>query len=182
VQADVIRVHHRRVVGRVLEPAMRTFRVVVGLMAVLMGPLTALPAAAHGYYGGRGYYGVRGYWVGPRVGVYVGGPLWWGVPYAYPPAYGYAPPPYVYMPPPVVSAPAPPVYIERADPVQPTAPSAATAAPPTAPAPTAAAPGVQWWYLCSSPRGAYPYVRECPGGWERVPAVPAGTVSPPGPQ
>jgi len=47
------------------------------------------------------------------------------------------------------------------------------------PAPDAATPpppGTQWWYLCASPRGAYPYVRECPGGWERVPAVPPGPV------
>ncbi|MCU0938472.1 MAG: hypothetical protein MUC86_04885, partial [Burkholderiaceae bacterium] len=53
-------------------------------------------------------------------------------------------------------------------------PPAAPSAPasPSAPPAAAAAPGTQWWYLCSNPRGAYPYVRECPGGWERVPAAP----------
>jgi hypothetical protein len=69
----------------------------------------------------------------------------------------------------VPAAPPPVVYIERGDQVQSTAPQ-------PAPTPQAshppAAPGTSWWYLCASPRGAYPYVRECPGGWERVPAVP----------
>jgi len=61
------------------------------------------------------------------------------------------------------------VYIERESgtvSTQQPAPDAATPPP----------PGTQWWYLCASPRGAYPYVRECPGGWERVPAVPPGPV------
>jgi hypothetical protein len=63
------------------------------------------------------------------------------------------------------------VYIERESGTVSTQRPDATPAPAgssTAPPP----PGTQWWYLCSSPRGAYPYVRECPGGWERVPAVP----------
>ena len=34
----------------------------------------------------------------------------------------------------------------------------------------------QAWYYCSSPEGYYPYVRECSGEWQSVPA------NPPGPQ
>lgn len=64
----------------------------------------------------------------------------------------YYPPPY-YAPPPVVVAPAsPPVYIQQA-PAQ-----------------------AGNWYHCRNPEGYYPYVRQCPGGWEAVPAQP-----PPGP-
>jgi hypothetical protein len=78
------------------------------------------------------------------------------------------PPYYVYGPPGGV------VYIEREPGAAPT--------PRTEPTPASEGtsdnppPGTQWWYLCTSPRGAYPYVRECPGGWERVPAAPPGQV------
>ncbi len=34
--------------------------------------------------------------------------------------------------------------------------------------------GAQWWYACRRPAGYYPYVRECPGGWEKVAATPPG--------
>jgi len=132
--------------------------------------LTAVPASAHGgYYRGHGWYG-------PRVGLYFGGPLWRGAPYGY----GYGPT-VIYAPQPAATQAAPIVYIERdgegaaaqAAPAAPIAPSNAPAAP------AATAPGTQWWYLCASPRGAYPYVRECPGGWERVPAVPPVEPGPP---
>ena len=29
-----------------------------------------------------------------------------------------------------------------------------------------------WWYYCAQSRGYYPYVKSCPGGWERVPPAP----------
>ena len=46
--------------------------------------------------------------------------------------------------PPVVSVPAaPPTYIERGD------------------------AGHGYWYRCDSPAGYYPYVKECPGGWQQ---------------
>lgn len=92
----------------------------------------------------------------PRVGVHIGIPLYWNWPSPY---YGYAlpyPPPYAYPPyysyPPVVRESAPPVYIERGD--------------ERADEDTASAQG--YWYYCDRPEGYYPYVRECPGGWERV--------------
>jgi hypothetical protein len=146
------------------ESGMKALRAVAAAAVLLAGLVAAVPASAHGYYHGHRpyyghYYGHRSYWYGPSVRFYYGGPYWWGgvtygAPYGYWPPYGA-----VYAPPPVVTVPAPPVYIERsADP---------------APAPSAA-PAGEWWYLCTNPRGAYPYVRECPGGWERVPAVPPG--------
>lgn len=30
----------------------------------------------------------------------------------------------------------------------------------------------QYWYYCPHPAGYYPYVSECPRGWQRVPAEP----------
>ncbi len=83
-----------------------------------------------------------------RVGVFIGVPLgaWYYPPP--PPAY-YYPPPY-YYPPSVVYAPSPPAYVEQA--------------PPQA--------AGQFYYYCRGSQSYYPYVTECPGGWERVPAQP----------
>ena len=77
------------------------------------------------------------------VGVYIGGPVYWGPYYGYP---YYYPPPYYYYPP----APAEPqVYVERIDPAQ-----------------------QGFWFYCDQDRAYYPYVKECPAGWRRVPAAP----------
>ena len=61
----------------------------------------------------------------------------------------YYPPPYYYYPAPVVVSP-PVTYIEQG-----------------------AASG-SWWYYCESVKGYYPYVKECPAGWERVAPTPPG--------
>ena len=68
--------------------------------------------------------------------------------------YYYSPAP-VYYPAPVVVQQAPQIYTERPD---------VAAAP---------APQQNYWYYCAASRGYYPYVQECPSGWERVPAAPA---------
>lgn len=48
--------------------------------------------------------------------------------------------------------------------------------PPSQSQPPAQSPApVQYWYHCKSPEGYYPYVKTCPGGWERVPAKPPST-------
>jgi hypothetical protein len=55
-------------------------------------------------------------------------------------------PPDFYYPPQVVEVPIqPPTYIEQDTP-----------------------PGAGYWYYCRDPRGYYPYVKACPGGWQRV--------------
>lgn len=81
---------------------------------------------------------------GARVGVYVGAPIMLG-PMWYPSPYYYQPVPVVVAPP----AP-PPVYIEQA--------------------PAVAPVEVQqsYWYYCKPSKSYYPYVKECPAGWERV--------------
>ena len=83
------------------------------------------------------------------VGIVVN-PFWFGPSWYYPPPYYYQP--YYYPPVPA----SPPVYIERED----------YAAPP----PQASAS----WYYCANPQGYYPYVKECPGGWQAVAPQPPG--------
>ncbi|AMO94199.1 hypothetical protein CFter6_1495 [Collimonas fungivorans] len=64
--------------------------------------VTSSASFAYGYYGHGGFYG-------PRIGVTIGGPLYWGPPPVY-----YAPPPVYYAPPPVYVEPEPQTYIEKA--------------------------------------------------------------------
>lgn len=64
----------------------------------------------------------------------------------------YYPPPYYYpYYPSVITVPVePPVYIEQE--------------PGTS--------GTQYWYHCDNPEGYYPYIKNCPGGWQRVTPAP----------
>jgi len=79
------------------------------------------------------------------VGFGFGYPFWgpyWGP--------WYYPPPYYHYPGYAVVVPAQPTtYIEQG--------SSETAG---------------WWYYCDASRGYYPYVKECPSGWQRVPPAP----------
>ena len=113
--------------------------------ALLLGALACLgPGAAEAD---------RGHWRGHvGVGVVVD-PFWFGAPYPGPYYYpypGYYP--YYYPPPVVAVPPEPPVYIER-DAIPEPAPEA-------------------YWYYCTRPRGYYPQVKKCPGGWQPVPPQP----------
>ena len=75
-----------------------------------------------------------------------------GVGFAYPWSW-YYPPPY-YYPGYYYPYPAQPVtYVEQGS------------------APAAAEPA-GWWYYCEASRTYYPYVKGCPSGWQRVPALP----------
>ena len=75
-----------------------------------------------------------------HFGLYFGAPLYW---------HPYYPPPY-YYPPTVVVPQSPPVYIERGGQAE-------------------QAPADQgWWYFCRESNAYYPYVKHCPGGWEKV--------------
>lgn len=87
---------------------------------------------------------------GVRFGVVVGAPFypWW----YYPPGYGYG-----YYPPAVITVPAtPPTYIEQGS-----------------PQPVPAQQPQGYWYYCADSKTYYPYVKECPGGWQRVAPQPA---------
>ena len=86
-----------------------------------------------------------------RFGIGIGIPAPW---YYYPPAPYYYP--YPYYPPAVVVPSAPSGYVEQAPaPVYSTQPAAGSV-----------------YYYCAASRSYYPYVRDCPGGWEHVPVEP----------
>lgn len=120
------------------------------LVLVLFATLASSAAMAqhrgHGHGHGYGHGGsVR---FGISLGVPIYGPRYYPAPY-----YAYPAPVYAY--PAVVVAPsAPPVYIEQG----------------TAPEAQAQAQGD--WYYCAASNAYYPYVAECPAGWQRVPAQP----------
>jgi hypothetical protein len=121
---------------------------------VLFGGLASGSAMAQHYgHGGNVRFGLS-------IGVPLYGPGYYPAPY-YPapyytyPAYAYPMPAYGY-PPAAVSS--PPVYIEQG-------------APPAASASAPAQPQGEWYY-CADSKAYYPYVRECPAGWQRVPAQP----------
>lgn len=93
-----------------------------------------------------GHYRTRAH-----IGVFIGAPAFY-----YPPPFYYYPAPYYYYPP-VVAVPAsPPAYIERGNGSSSPEPSQGT------------------WYYCPETRAYYPYVKQCAGGWQRVPAQPQG--------
>jgi hypothetical protein len=81
-----------------------------------------------------------------RFGVVIGGPF-------YP--WGYYPPYYPYYPYPPAAPATPPTYIEQGN----------TQAPPQQPS--------GYWYYCADSKTYYPYVKECPAGWQRVTPQPA---------
>lgn len=84
------------------------------------------------------------------------GSVRFGIGIGIPAPWYYAPPP-VYYPyyPPVVVAPPPSAYVEQA---------------PSNVYSTRPAPAV--YYYCAASQGYYPYVRDCPEGWQQVPAQP----------
>jgi len=95
--------------------------------------------ARDGWHGGGGRHGGGGH---VRFGVTIGVPLFW-------PNYYYGPPAYAYYYPPTAVVPAsPPTYIEQGAP--------------------SATPSQSYWYFCAGSNAYYPYVKHCPGGWQRV--------------
>jgi hypothetical protein len=140
---------------------MKPWRGAVVLAAMLLGVLVAfdtLAARGGGSSGGRGgghggghaasFGGHSGHFAGGghfvprfRTSVFIGVPLYAPF-YFYPP-----PPPYFYDVAPAL-APAP-AYIEQF-PGQ-TVPQQAS-----------------YWYYCSSSNAYYPYVKDCPEGWQQV--------------
>ncbi len=123
---------------------------VAGLVVVLVGLMIDNSAWARGGHGGGhyggGWGGHRGYYSGMGLGLGLGYGLgYYGGSY-YPHYYDY--------PPAVITVPvAPPIYIQQAPPVTQQYPAG-------------------YWYYCSSPQGYYPYIKQCPGGWQQVDPTP----------
>lgn len=128
-----------------------------GLLITGVALTAVVPAsAAVGVFVGRGY-GPRPWvrpWYGPRVGFYFGAPLYYPYPYPYAYPYGYSPPP------------PPPAYYDGPTPRD------------YGPSPSVQ-PQENSWYYCRDPEGYYPYVQDCRGEWEAVPASPQNSEPPP---
>ncbi|MCX7171356.1 MAG: hypothetical protein NTY41_14020 [Proteobacteria bacterium] len=90
----------------------------------------------------------------------------------------YAPPPVVYAPPVYAPVAVQPYYVEPTYVSPPMVALPPPAPPYAAQSQPTETPGGQWWYLCKKPAGYYPYVRECPSGWEKVSPTPPGVVKP----
>jgi hypothetical protein len=140
---------------------MKTSPKAIGTLAlVLLAALASGSALAQ--HRGHGGYG-HGYGYGGNVhfGISLGVPLYglgyYPAPYYAYPAYPYPAPVYAY-PPVVMGSSSPPVYVEQG-------------IPQGAPAPTQTQAQGDWYY-CAESRTYYPYVAECPAGWQRVPAQP----------
>jgi len=105
------------------------------------------------HYGGKHHHGHGGskWVVGVNVGYGWGWPYFGFSPWAYPyyPYYPYAYYP-AYYPAPVAVQQQPTTYIEQPEPQ----------------AQQQAATG--YWYYCADPGAYYPYIKECPAGWQRV--------------
>ena len=126
-----------------------------------LGAMAGNFALAQRHGGGHG--GGHGGWHGaPRIGLGFSfgfplyAPYYAPAPYYYYPPYAYSPAPYYYPP----LAPAPQEYIEQGSSV----------APPSQASPSQAQGS--WWYYCADSKSYYPYVRECPGGWQRISPTP----------
>jgi hypothetical protein len=137
---------------------MKRYSKVVAVLILLVFGAAASESAMAQHHGGVRF--------GINIGIPLFGPGYYP-PYAYPaPAYAYPAPAYAY-PGPAYSYPAPaysypaPAYSYPGQAVAPSDPYAQ------------AAPAPQHdWYFCPNSNSYYPYVRECPGGWQRVPAQP----------
>lgn len=128
-----------------------SFKAIGGLALVLFATLASSSAMAQ--HRGHGHGGNVRFGISFAVPVF---PVTHYPLHYYPyPGYFQPLPLYRYPAPVVVTAP-PPVYVER-DPSL---------------TPPAAAPAQADWYYCATAKAYYPYVAECPAGWQRVPAQP----------
>lgn len=130
----------------------------VAALALVIGaglPDIASAGGRHHRHHGHHHGGYRG----SSYGFYFGAayPYWGYRTYVPPPHYyGYYPPYGYYDGPRYIAAPSQPaVYIERNEVV------------------SAADDGAAYWYYCRDAEAYFPYVKQCPGGWERqVPQSP----------
>lgn len=125
----------------------------------LLSSGVAVAARGHGGHGGGGWGWGLG--IGVVTGTVIGAELanpyypYSYYPYSYYPRPYYSPPYPYYAYPPVAVVPQPPsVYIEHG--------SSQQAYQQPAPQPG------YYWYHCNNPDGYYPYVKECPSGWQKV--------------
>ena len=132
---------------------MKLKRTIPMLLLMLLGAAGSSSALAQ-WHGGHGGGHIR-------FGINFGFPL-------YGPGY-YVPPPYYY--PPYYYPPAAPYYYPPVAPQEPQSyiEQGSSQASPAAPR------SESFWYYCAESKSYYPYVKECPGGWQAVsPQPPPG--------
>lgn len=139
---------------------MKTLPRAIGTLVLLLFG-TLLNGSAIADYRGRDHGHRHSH--GPTVrfgfsyGFPVYAPRYFPAPFYTYPAYA-VPAPVVYAYPPAVIRYSPaPVYVERSITQAEPAPSQAQ----------------NDWYYCATSQAYYPYAKECPGGWQRVPAQPS---------
>jgi hypothetical protein len=162
----------RRDMAAKRQMKIRISGVFVGLAALALSAALAFPVEAArgggnrggshaGHSGGHGHHHGH-YRARTSVGVYFG-PAWYPY-YYYPPYPAYYYPSYYYPPnyypyyyPPVASAPT--TYIEKG----------------ASDSGGGSGNSLQsgYWYYCGSSSAYYPYVKECPDGWQQVAPTPA---------
>ena len=135
--------------------------------ALAVAPVTSAFAGGRhggGHYGGGPFWGFAGAIVATAAAVIT-------APFAIAAAVAQAP---LYYPPGPAYAGARPAYYNTptagpgysATPAYYSPPQAASYYAPASPQPQGE------WYYCADSNSYYPYVRDCPGGWQRVPAQP----------
>lgn len=130
----------------------RSLVLIVGLIVITAILISGAPVMAGGGHGGGwgwGYFGL-----GLATGALLSYPYYYQPYYPYYPYYSYYP--YAYAPayrtsPTVIYREREPAYAE---------PDRARYS------------SRNTWYYCKESNAYYPYVRNCPGGWEKVPTVP----------
>ncbi len=128
---------------------MRTRSMLILLMWVALGFYSGSSWARGGGHDHRHGYSHRHDYGRGRFGLYL------GIPY-YPYPYYDFPYRYPYYPPTVITVPAtPPVYIQQSPPADEQQDDASG-----------------YWHYCTNPEGYYPYIKECPGGWQLVEPTP----------
>lgn len=121
--------------------------------------LSSLSTPASAWERGWGWGGA-GFIAGAMVGAQLASPYRY---YGY--GYPYYAAPVVYNAAPVVVQAPQPAYVPQSP-------------PPRQAAPMMQASDNNSWYYCSSAKGYYPYVKQCPEPWQRVPASPAPPADP----
>jgi hypothetical protein len=143
----------------------RSWKLVPMLLLLVFGAVVSSPVMAqyrgHGGYSHGGGH-VRGHGGGVGLGLALGAALV-GMAYYARPAYSY--PAYAY-PAPAYAYPGP-AYAYPGPAAAPSATHIEQGVPQAAPAQPQAD-----WYYCADSKSYYPYVRECPAGWQRVPSTP----------
>lgn len=133
------------------------------LVLVVFGALASSSAMAqhrgHGFSRGHSHGGHA------RIGISLGIPVfaasYYYSPYYAHPAFSYRAPVYVY-PSAEYRLTAPVEYVERG----------VAQAPPSQTQAQTQGQTAGYWYYCTASATYYPYVNECPSGWQRVPAQP----------